>query len=134
MVDDTSWDELIWGAENMAAEVGRKVRQIYYFIEKGDNPLPVKRVGSRTLCISRTVLWAYFGVSPPPAKKSPPQEPACEPFERTRALSRYTQCINDEIRAVAAHHDREMNEIAAHAKRTMDDLDTAFDRARLLGS
>jgi hypothetical protein len=60
-------DDLIWGAEAIAAEINQKPRQIYYQVKNG--LLPVGQVGDK-LVASRKALKQHFemiisGKAPP---------------------------------------------------------------------
>lgn len=50
-------DELIWGADAIAAEIGRDPRQVYHLLSSGE--LPAKKVGGRWV-VPRRRLWAFF--------------------------------------------------------------------------
>lgn len=49
--------DLIWGAEEMAAAIGRTPAQVYHMLRSGT--LPAKQVGERWV-ISRAKLIAFF--------------------------------------------------------------------------
>lgn len=54
----TEKDELIWGADAIASEIGLERRQAYNLLETGALP-GAKKVGRRWV-ISRRRLWATF--------------------------------------------------------------------------
>jgi hypothetical protein len=64
-------DDLIWGMENIATEIGLPLRRIYYLHARGKLPF-IKKIGHRTAFASRKKLRLFF------ARKSPKQEVASE--------------------------------------------------------
>lgn len=51
-------DELIWGADAIAAEIGRDPRQVYNLLSTGSLP-PARKCGGKWV-VSRRRLWAWF--------------------------------------------------------------------------
>jgi len=71
-------DDLIWGIENIAAEIGLPKRRIYYLHSRGKLPF-IKKIGHRTAVASRKKLRHFF------ARKSPKQELAGEAPKQSTA-------------------------------------------------
>jgi hypothetical protein len=63
-------DDLLWGVEAIAKEIGQPVRQVYYMLEKGE--LPAGKPSGRIWVASRQALRKYYqellGKPPTPAK------------------------------------------------------------------
>jgi hypothetical protein len=88
-------DDLLWGVEAIAKEIGQPVRQVYYLLEKGG--LPAGKAGpTRVWVASRQALRKYFldltAKTPAPAK--------C--ITNQRAASRQTHRKSGVKRAVSA--------------------------------
>ena len=50
-------DDLLWGVDSIADEIGRTPRQVYYLLEGGQ--LPAQKIGGRW-CASRARLRKFF--------------------------------------------------------------------------
>jgi hypothetical protein len=51
-------DDLIWGAQAIADELGIPLQRVYYFIRIGK--LPVNKIGTKTIIASRRQLRRFF--------------------------------------------------------------------------
>ncbi len=61
----TSHDDLdrpIWGAENIAKEIGRSTRNVYYMVDRG--LLPVSKVGRVLVTTRRRLQGVWMGDDP----------------------------------------------------------------------
>lgn len=50
--------DLLWGARDIAAALGRTERSVFHMLEAG--ALPARKIGGRW-CVSRKALAAFFG-------------------------------------------------------------------------
>lgn len=57
MADDAK-DDLIWGVQEIAKEIGRGERQVYHMLSSG--ALPVARKVGGHWVVPRRRLWAFF--------------------------------------------------------------------------
>jgi hypothetical protein len=55
-------NDVIWGVQGIADEIGRSPQQTYYLIARGK--LPVHKLGHRTIIASRKQLRRLTGNSP----------------------------------------------------------------------
>lgn len=57
-MSDEPKDQLIWGVEDIADEIGRDRRQVYHLLNRGALP-GAKKVGGRWV-IAKARLWKIF--------------------------------------------------------------------------
>jgi len=63
IAEPTLGDDLIWGMDSIAAEIGLPLTRAYYLAATGK--LPIRKVGHRTVVASREQLRRYLaGESP----------------------------------------------------------------------